>query len=355
MKNSINNNRINNNKINEYRSVFYFLPNIKENTINKKNKHILVPNDFFNVNQIKNVSILKTIEEYKLYYYVFEDTTNINIVKLEDNMQYLLANKVIKEDDTILLKYPTDSILYLKTYLKALSSPRKYIFQIIEFYKHLLKSIDLLVTNKIVNNFISANSIIVSNNEIPLIKNFLFSIDVSNSDICNYIKQFFIEYKPSYIEWPPEFHLLAYLLTNKLTSLSLTNIEFIIHDIIENHYILKTFGPMFVSSYQKEATEYFQKYINQSYQYIISDILQFYTTWDNYALSIMYLRILIDIHRNFKANKKNKFIILFMKMLVCNIHLNPLKRLSIKETTNKFDYLLDNLQPNDYINLLASM
>ena len=86
-----------------------------------------------------------------------------------------------------------------------------------------------------------------------------------------------------------------------------------------------------------------------------SDILQFSNTWDNYALSIMFLRILIGIHRT--IDKKNKFIILFMKLLVSNIHLNPLKRLSIDSTTKQFNNLLDSLEPNDYkevINLMST-
>ena len=84
-------------------------------------------------------------------------------------------------------------------------------------------------------------------------------------------------------------------------------------------------------------------------------MLKFGNTWDNYALSILFLRILIEIHRT--IHKKNKLIILFMKLLVCNIHLNPLKRLSIELTTNQFNSLLDSLEPKDYkevIHLISS-
>jgi hypothetical protein len=150
-----------------------------------------------------------------------------------------------------------------------------------------------------------------------------------------------------------EFHILSYLLTNKLNSLSSYNIERIIHDVIDKHVILKTFGDDFVSSYKDEALHYFKKYINQSYDYILTDILQHYGTWDNYALSILFLKILIGIHRSVEV--KNKFIILFMKLLVCNIHLNPLKRLSIQETTNKFETILDSLSPKDYKEILDNL
>jgi hypothetical protein len=204
----------------------------------------------------------------------------------------------------------------------------------------------LLVDQRIVHNNINFDSIVVDNHYIPLFSNFSFSIDISHPNIDQHIKHFFVAYEPSYLEWPLEFHIISYLLTNKLDSLSSHNIETIIHDVIEHNNILKTFGDSVVSSYKEESLKYFKKYVNRSYEYILTDILQYSNTWDNYALSILFLRILIGIHRS--INKKNKFIILFMKLLVSNIHLNPLKRFSIDVTTNKFNNLLDNLEPKDY-------
>jgi hypothetical protein len=37
-----------------------------------------------------------------------------------------------------------------------------------------------------------------------------------------------------------------------------------------------------------------------------------------------------------------------MKLLVSNIHTNPLKRLSIEMTIEKFNILIDSLNPIDY-------
>jgi hypothetical protein len=215
----------------------------------------------------------------------------------------------------------------------------------------MLQSICLLVTNQIVHNHVNIDSIYVDKYDNPLLTNFIFSMDISKPDINQYIKHFIIAYDPSYLEWPLEFHILAYLLTNKLSSLSSYNIQNILCNVIDNHTILKTFGPGLVSSYKEEALNYFKKYVNQSYEYILNDILQFYGTWDNYALSIMFLEILVNIHKSLKIN--NKFIIHFMKLLVGNIHLNPLKRDSVSCCTNKFQNILDNLEPKDYYQLTS--
>ena len=192
--------------------------------------------------------------------------------------------------------------------------------------------------------YVGVETIVVDNFEYPLLSNFSFSIDYSRIDIDKYIKHFIVAYDPTYIEWPLELHILSYILTNKLDSLSSYNIEYIIHEVTKNNNILNTFGDSTVTSFKNEALQYFKKYVNQSYKYILTDILQYSNTWDNYALSVLFLRILVGIHRTIGIN--NKFIILFMKLLVCNIHLNPFKRLSIIATIKKFDILLDRTKIN---------
>jgi hypothetical protein len=171
--------------------------------------------------------------------------------------------------------------------------------------------------------------------------------------MIEYIKKFIIVYDPCYIEWPTELHILSYLLTNQLTSLSEYNIENIINEVIKNNNILNTFGHSLVSLYKEESLIYFKKYVNQTYEFIVSDVLKHIYTWDNYALSILYLRILISLHKTIQI--KNKFIILFMKLLINNIHLNPEKRLSIDETINNFNSLLDSIDPQDYKDIIQNL
>ena len=62
---------------------------------------------------------------------------------------------------------------------------------------------------------------------------------------------------------------------------------------------------------------------------------------------------MIDLYLNASNNnsknrvKKSKFLIQFMRLLVTNIHSNPLKRLSVKDTTNKFAILMDECSLDD--------
>ena len=332
--------------------VFYFFNESIEKTkkqIQKQKIHKIVEIDFFLENELTNQKKINKINNRKNNYYLCENSKELKITNIDEDSRKIKGQHIIK-DNTILLEFEDRQIINLKPYLKKLNSSTKYLLTIINFYKHLLNSINLLVNNNIFHNHINFDSIVVDKFEYPLLTNFSFSIDCSRNDIFQYIKHFIITYEPTYLEWPIELHILSYLLTNNLNSLSSNNIENIIHDVIKNNIILNTFGDNVVSSFREECLQYFKKYVNQSYEYILTDILQYSHTWDNYALSILFLRMLIGIHRTIKI--KNKFIILFMKLLVYNIHLNPSKRNTIDLTITKFDTLLDSLEPKDYKNII---
>ena len=331
--------------------VYYFF-NEYENTKKKGKIHKIVKLNFWIENELTNQKTIVKINNWTKYYYMCQTISALQITEIDDETTNIRTIQA-KDDDTLLLEFDDRKLIYLKNYLKALSSPTKYILSLIEFYKHLLHSISFLLDNHIIHNHITFDTIVVDNNDYPLLSNFSFSINYLRSDINKYITHFILAYDPTYIEWPIELHLLSYLLTNKLQSLSLNNIESIIHDVINNNNILKTFGDNIVSSYKTEAINYFRKYVNQSYDYILTDVLRYCKTWDNYALSILFLRILIGIHRAVEI--QNKFIIYFMKLLVCNIHLNPLKRLPVDLTLNNFDTILDGLQPKDYKDIINNL
>jgi len=332
--------------------VYYHLKDYKKPKLRKKkiiNK--IVTLDFFVKNELTNMKKIEKIKDYKKYYYICENSSELLVTELDENVNYLKSNKNTILDNSILFKYEDAELIYLKNHLKAsLSRPKIYILNLLNSYQQLLKSICLLNDNQIVHNFINFETVVINPNDSALLTNFAFSLDVS---LETDFKQFFIEYDPSYIEWPPELHILSFLKTNKMNSLSSYNIENIINNLLDNHNILKTFDNKIITTYKYEAIDYFKKYVNWSYDDILKDILQFYKTWDNYALSIMYLRILIDLHR--KIQKKNKFIILFMKLLVCNINLNPFSRFNISTTLTRLDSILDSLEPNDYKEVIDNL
>ena len=334
--------------------VFYFF-NEHEIQIKKQKIHKIVKLNLFIQNELTNHQKLFKINNRKKHFYICENASELKITEIQD-YDTAIEETMLTKDNTILFEFDKRDLIYFKNYLKNLLEEcnyTKYILTIIQKYKHLLHSLQLLVDNHIFHNHINFDSIVIDTFDYPLLSNFSFSIHYLHPNIDEYIKHFVIAYEPSYIEWPIELHILSYLLTNKLHSLSSYNIENIVNDVVSHNNILNSFGGVVVSSYKTEALEYFNKYVNQSYHFILTDILQFVNTWDNYSLSILFLRILIGIHRSIGI--KNKFIILFMKLLVGNIHLNPLKRLSIDITIERFNALLNSLEPKDYKDVINGL
>jgi hypothetical protein len=335
----------------ELTCVYYFFNEHRHRqTQIRNNKHtqhkiykVVVANDFYVINELTNI---KNIIQFKNHFYVCNNNSKLKLTDLDIN------NNVIKQqishtinNNTILLEFDDAKLTNLKDYIVSLECPKRYIYDIIHIYKQLLNSITLLDT--IIHNNINFNTVLVdvSNNDV-LLTDFSMSINLTNKNMQEYIKHFILAYEPSYVEWPLELHLLAYLLTNKQSSLSQYNIEYVINDVISKNTILLTFGDNVVSLYTKEAIKYFKRYVNASYETILTNILKYSYTWDNYGLSILFLRILIGLHRTIKI--KNKFIIFFMKLLVGNIHSNPEKRLNVVDTLNEFDCILDTMSLQDY-------
>jgi hypothetical protein len=339
---------------NSVNCVFYYF-NEHEIQIKKHKIHKIFTLNFFIQNELTNHQILFNIYNRKTHFYICENVSELKITEIQEN-DTKIEDISSTKDNTILFEFEKRNLIYLKNHLKTILDKcdyAKYVLTIIQFYKHLLNSLQLLVNNNIFHNHINFDSIVVDEYDYPLLSNFSFSINYLQPNINENIKHFIIAYEPSYIEWPIELHILSYLLTNKLNSLSIYNIENIIDDIVKNNKILNSFGDTVVSLYKTEASKYFSKYVNQSYHFILTDILQFVNTWDNYSLSILFLSILIGIHRSIEI--KNKFIILFMKLLVGNIHLNPLKRLSIDVTLKMFNTLLNSLEPKDYKDVIERL
>lgn len=306
--------------------------------------------DFLGLNEIDITNKIKTQIPtiWSKHFYLFNNYEKMKIGAFDSDMYHLQSIKALKDDGSALVWYKQRQLVYMDGYLRSLSCSRKYILFLTDFYRQLLINIDLLVGCKIIHNNIGFKTIVVDlgSSIKPILTNFRFGLDINN---VNTLKQFFIQYAPDRLQWPLEIHLLCYLQTNKLDSLSFNNIEFVVKNVIQENTYLKTFGKKIVDEYMEDGITYFSKYINKSIDWIVTDIARYSATWDNYALSICYLQIVIDIYNSFtkSCGKKNMFLIQFLRLLVTNIHSNPLKRLLLKDTTNKFAALMEDCSLND--------
>ena len=324
------------------------------NNTKKKQKYIVTKKTVLLTNELEKTVFIKRIPNWSRYFYLCNTVENIKIAELtEDNYQpYTVTNNA-----EVLVSYSQRKLIYLDSYLKALSCSKKYIIKLIEFYKSSLNTCQLLLTNGVIHNNINFDTILVNEDENILLTKFTLSL-FTMREITNQVET---QYKllslmdnqnndnNNDIFLPIEIHLLRYQQTNNITSLSSYNIETVIKQFITNHSVLKQFD---TKQMIQDGLNYYSKYVNKSLLDIFNtnELLQ---TWDNYAISIVFLRILIGLHKSMKT--QNKFIILFMKLLVKNISLDPSKRLSLINTMEQFELLLNNLDINVFKDLIQQV
>ena len=346
-------------------STIFFFHDLKDTKLTKErpglkkngNVHHIVKSNFFALNEIHIAAKIRDINMGQ--FYIFDTVSPLKIAEINSNLHLYSDATILKtKDKELLLTFEKCDLMYLDLYLKALSCSKKYIKQLVEFYRYLLQSIDLLVSNNLIHNNLNFNTIAVNLAfDNPILTNFTHAVDCLNKSF-NW-SQYFLQKKLT-SSCPVEFYLLQYQLTNKLDNLSLYNVETVLKQFIKDHAILNSFSTTMLLS---DGHKYFKTFANKSFNENILEALKYSWTWDNYALSIVYLEILIGLHRslntNLNANNNvqvnNKFIISFMKLLVNNISLDPSKRSLSDATLVAFEDMLETILICDFKELLEAI
>lgn len=354
--------------MNKYSCIFYNFKDDVDSTntantnttnTNKKYNHKFVSKDFFVENELFVSNIISHMINYSKYFYIPSKVEKINFVNIDnENMEnfeteYDINLKYRKKivSNNILLKYENIPNDQLNNYL---SSDTKYFFyKIIHIYVKLLKSINILNENNIFFNNLNSENIIVNQFDCPILTNFQYSILINSSTKEN-LHKFILEYDPSYIQWPIEIHTIAFIFHNNLTSLSNGNIHDIVNELINNNYIFDNFNHAIKKKYYDDGIDFLTHFVNKKKDDIISTMILYFKSWDNYATSILYLQIIIKIYKCIK-NTKNKFITDFMKLLMKNISFDPSKRFSLKNTKMYFNHILNNITKSEYKEIMHSL
>ena len=327
--------------MNMYNCVYFFLEddNIPVLKSGHQSRYIKTT-DIYSQNEIGILRRLKMLANCDKHFHVFDTIETVKIGDLT-TLSDTQTLQFLKDDHNMLLRYKEQELLYLDGFISSLSCSRKHIFLVIEFYRRLLASIHLLVSSNIIHNNIGFKSMLVTKSEFPILTNFRFSLDLSKSDKIDFCKRVYTKYMPGYIYWPPEIHLLSYILTNKMSSLSLSNMETVIRDVQKANNLTNG-GDNLIS--------YFSKYVNQDLNHIIDDMLRFSGTWDQYALGMCYLKLIEDLQKNIKTS--NKFVVMFLELLRETVHTVPSLRPIVSTTQVKFKQLVDDTDIADFSMLI---
>lgn len=302
----------------------------------------------FLVNETNIAHKISQIPYYCNFFNILEDYEVLNISQLNDDV----LEKLNTEEDVkyYLLKYSDKESIDFIDFLYNSTSIKKLIFDIINTFQHILQGLHLLNENNVCFFNISPQNIVFLKEyrEKPVLKNFRLSLNLNKLDY-NYFSP--ILYKLDNFTYQPfEIHIFYYLMRDNVETISYSFIEEFCEEFIENLNILRLFSENYKKLYKEQCIETLKKYINQPRKQIIDDIFERNDKWDVYGISMLFLQLFGCISRIFSL--KGTFISKITLELSKNIHPNSDKRMSLEETINILNKLLNEEENWNFINKL---
>ena len=323
-----------------------FFPSINcDGSSMKTKKYVskIQKNDKSAKNEIKIGKKIQTVKNYNKFFVPVLKYCRVDVGTIEDED----INKC-----TILKKKPTADYIVMKIkyidgnpfldYIIKNKNNSQIIKNIISSYNHLLGGLQQLIDLNIIHFDLKSENVMFNNRlELPHILDFGISIDLSTFDfktIDKNLRNAFYVYAPQYYTWPLEIHYLSYLL-HESDDPDYDVIESMANEFtFGNKGLTKNFSPDFLKKYSKKCEDQLKFYKSLGLQKAVEKILSYWKTFDNYSLSIVYLKLINYI--NIEGYINNNFIVFLTKLLLQNIDPNPENRLSIKETIHTYNGFL---------------
>ena len=354
--------------------IFYpSLPCKKEQSKKDKDEEYiskLVERNFSSKNEIEVGEIVKKIPFYSLYYVPILENCPANLSKV-GSKEIKKCNIIDKEEEDR-VKYILLKMKYLKNikfteYLLANKSKKHVLNIIFDTYSYFLFSLEQLMNYEIVHfDFKWDNAVIDLKTELPVILDFGISIPIrkllerdralngnkgdkedkgdkgdkgdkedkeDKEDKYDVFRNYFYTYFPRYSLWPPEVHAVCYVL-NEHSRITPESLKKLIDECVDSNTAFTIFSPEFLEKYKQLCFETMEHLIDKPRKYVIHECLKFWSTWDNYALSISYFQIIQFISSS--GFTSNAFLLSFSKILLGNVHPDPSRRSNY--TTTRYAY-----------------
>ena len=288
-------------------------------------------------NEINIGKIIEGINGYEDHFGAIIRHCEIDIATIKDKEKNKCAIfKKKKSKKFIVMKMNFIDGNDFMDYLISQKNSIQLISNIINSYNHIIRSCQMLVTKSIMHFDIKGTNILFDNNkQIPILID--FGLSTNMLEINDNLKKVFYVYAPQYYIWPLEVHYLSFLF-NKSNVATIDDLKEMVKIYVKENKGLSIFSPDFLQKFEKKCLSQLLKYNEIPLKKRIDKLVNYWKTFDNYSVSIMYLKFLKYI--NIDGFSDNNFIIFFGKLLLQNIHPDPEKRLSLIDTVHTFNTFL---------------
>ena len=321
-----------------------FYPAIECNgTLNKSTKYAskLLKKDSRTEHEYNIGKMVKKIELYEYYYAPVISMCDVDMAKIDkrekDMCRIIRNNRYGEHANFAIMKIPFIKNIDISTFLTRPGVDKKEVLTyILDSYTFLLNNIRILNINGIIHYDLKAPNILIEEKtKTPIIIDFGLSIPISDIRPDKY-ETLFYSYSPNYYVWPIDVHIICYVV-NVNPVITSDKLDELIDEYIKSNSALRIFSEKFISKFKGMAIRTYSKYIGMPKDNIIKELVKNCNTWDNYALSVMFLNMIGFISGD--GFTDNKLIVEFSKLLLTNFHPDGKKRLSFEETKKRYDEL----------------
>ena len=268
-----------------------------------------------------------------------ENKDNCSLIKDKKSEKYVSALSKIKYINL----YHFDEIISIHT-------PKVNLMYFIKIYQSLLKSISALIKKRIVHyDLHSGNIVFDKKNDRPMIIDFGMAFKL---DKMKKIDKIFFKDALVWTAWPLEAHFIGFILNLK-RKLTDDEVVKIVDTFVEKHKIFTLYKNKISSKkirlFKENSLTYLRKLNKLPIRECVKKVIvTSWKTWDNYSISILFLKYLFYLKPTNILSKT--FIKRFFNILFKNISPDVSKRSSVKKTYEKFKKLLNSQNFNNNFN-----
>lgn len=282
------------------------------------------------LNSVNSENEIKMGEKLKAYGYMFflPVVDSRSIVMRPSSQNVFEPGEPIQ--DYVVLNIPYVKEIQFESVVQTQTYPT-LLLTWLEAYQYLLSGLERLNQIGIIHfNVNFENILFVDTSFQPRIINFGMSIFKQTLNEQNW-RTYFYKFIPQRTAWCLEIHTICYLLHETDKDLTHSDASFIVERYMEKH---KGLAQNTKDEFSEWSIEHLKTYVGKCKYDVIKELMLHSDTWDNYALSILYLQF-IDI----LFPTQDLFMSQFSRILVANIHPNPTKRMDYENTKRTFNDL----------------